>query len=144
MRDSSIEKNKISAKFSSSQKQKKSHEKPLKAFLFYSLLSAEFFASTRRLPAAARSRTEVHRVRAVRQKQHSNCGKPPLKIPDGACPHNTKRACTILLLAKKIKNFYSFSCKHLAISVNRKIENFRTKRASLCKGWGDNVFFVKV
>jgi len=35
-----------------------------------SLLSAEFFASTRRLPAAARRRTVVHRVRAVRQRQH--------------------------------------------------------------------------
>ena len=30
---------------------------------------AEFFSSTRHLPAAARRRTEVHRVRAVRQQQ---------------------------------------------------------------------------
>jgi hypothetical protein len=56
-------------------------------------------------------------------------------------PHNTKRACTILLFAKKIKKFYSFPNKHLAISGNRKIENFRTNRASLCKGWRDYVFF---
>jgi hypothetical protein len=47
-------------------------------------------------------------------------------------------------LAKKIKFFYAFVHKDLAISVNRKIENFRTKRASLCKGWGDNVFFSDV
>ena len=40
---------------------------------------AEFFSSTRRLPAAARRRTEVHRVRAVRQEQHRNRIKEPLK-----------------------------------------------------------------
>jgi hypothetical protein len=67
-------------------------------------------------------------------------GKPPLKIPDGRYPHNTKRACTILLFAKKIKKFISIFHKHLAIFVNRKIENFRTKRASLCKGWGATFF----
>jgi hypothetical protein len=61
---------------------------------------------------------------------------------DPAGPHNTKRACTILLLPKKIKFFYSLPHKHLAISVNRKIPDFRTKRASLCKGWGDNFFLV--
>ena len=55
-------------------------------------------------------------------------------------PHNTKRACTILLFAKKIKKFISISHKHLAIFVNKKIDDFRTKRASLCKGWGDNFF----
>ena len=66
------------------------------------------------------------------------------KKQDPAGPHNTKRACTILLFAKKIKFFISISHKHLAIFVNRKIENFRTKRASLCKGWGDYVFFVKI
>ncbi|MHC4695076.1 MAG: hypothetical protein ACYS67_20280, partial [Planctomycetota bacterium] len=49
-----------------------------------------------------------------------------------------------MLFAKKIKKFISIPHKHLAIFVNRKIENFRTKRASLCKGWGDNVFFVSV
>jgi hypothetical protein len=48
-----------------------------------------------------------------------------------------------LLFAKKIKKFISIPHIHLAISVNRKIENFRTKRASLCKGWRDYVFFVK-
>jgi hypothetical protein len=42
--------------------------------------SAEFRASTRRLPAAARSRTEVHRVRAVGQEQRSNHPKEPLRI----------------------------------------------------------------
>jgi len=41
--------------------------------------SAEFISSTRRLPAAARRRTEVHRVRAVRQEQRSNRNKEPLK-----------------------------------------------------------------
>jgi len=41
--------------------------------------SEEFFSSTRRLPAAARRRTEVHRVRAVRQKQRRNREKEPLK-----------------------------------------------------------------
>ena len=45
--------------------------------------------------------------------------------------HNTKRACTILLLAKKIKFFYSLWHKDLAIFVNRKMADFRTKRASL-------------
>jgi len=44
----------------------------------------EFFSSTihaigRRLPAAARRRTEVHRVRAVRQEQRRNRKKEPLK-----------------------------------------------------------------
>jgi hypothetical protein len=58
--------------------------------------------------------------------------------------HNTKRACTILLFAKKIKKFIPIPHKHLAISVNRKIADFRTKRASLCKGWGDNFFLVGV
>jgi hypothetical protein len=43
------------------------------------LFSAEFRVSTRRLPAAARRRTEVHRVRAVRQKQRRNHPKEPLK-----------------------------------------------------------------
>ncbi len=62
--------------------------------------------------------------------------------PDPTGPDNTKRACTILLLAKKIKFFYSLSHKDLAIFVNRKIDDFRIKRASLCKGWGDYVFFV--
>jgi len=40
---------------------------------------AEFFSSTRRLPAAARRRTVVHRVRAVRQKQRRNHPKEPVK-----------------------------------------------------------------
>jgi len=37
--------------------------------------------STRRLPAADRRRTEVHRGRAVRQEQHSNRQKEPQKTP---------------------------------------------------------------
>jgi hypothetical protein len=49
-----------------------------------------------------------------------------------------------LLFAKKIKFFISIPHNHLAISVNRKIDDFRTKRASLCKGWRDNFFFVEV
>jgi hypothetical protein len=49
-----------------------------------------------------------------------------------------------LLFAKKIKKFYSLPHKHLAISVNRKMADFRTKRASLCKGWGDYFFLVGV
>ena len=43
--------------------------------------SEEFFSSTRRLPAAARRRTEVHRVRAVRQEQRRNWKKEPQKTP---------------------------------------------------------------
>ncbi len=43
------------------------------------LFGAEFFSSTRRLPAAARSRTEVHRGRAVEQEQRSNRKKEPPK-----------------------------------------------------------------
>ena len=41
--------------------------------------SARFCVSTRRLPAAARSRTVVLRVRAVGQEQRSNRPKEPLK-----------------------------------------------------------------
>ncbi len=43
------------------------------------LFGAEFRASTRRSPAAAQRRTEVHRVRAVRRKQRSNRPKEPPK-----------------------------------------------------------------
>ncbi len=56
--------------------------------------------------------------------------------------NNTKRAYTILLFAKKIKFFISIPHEHLAISVNKKMDDFRTKRASLCKGWGGNFFLV--
>jgi len=59
------------------------------------------------------------------------------------CPDSTKHACTILLLAKKIKFFYSLACKQLAILEVKKIPNFRIKPASLCKGWRGNVFFEK-
>jgi len=45
-------------------------------------------------------------------------------------------------LAKKIKFFYSFYYQHLAIFINKKITNFRIKRASLCKGWRGNFFFA--
>jgi hypothetical protein len=41
-----------------------------------------------------------------------------------------------------MKKFISIPHIHLAIFVNRKIADFRTKRASLCKGWGDNFFLV--
>jgi hypothetical protein len=44
------------------------------------------FSSTRRLPAAARRRTEVHRVRAVRQKQRRNHPKEPLKTKQTQFP----------------------------------------------------------
>ena len=50
---------------------------------------------------------------------------------DASHPHNTKRACTILLSPKKIKKFISIPHIHLAISVNRKIDDFRIKRARL-------------
>jgi hypothetical protein len=42
----------------------------------------------------------------------------PPKYLDALHPDNTKRACTILLLAKKIIFFISIPGKHLAISVN--------------------------
>jgi hypothetical protein len=57
-------------------------------------------------------------------------------IPGSFYPDNTKRAVTILLSAKKIKFFYSFFCKHLAILGSGKIANFRTKRAVSPKGGG--------
>ena len=43
------------------------------------LFGEEFFSSTRRLPAAARRRTEVHRVCAVGQEQRRNRKKEPPK-----------------------------------------------------------------
>jgi len=48
-----------------------------------------------------------------------------------------------LLFAKKIKKFISLACKRLAILRDKKIPNFRTKPASLCKGWGGNVIPAK-
>ena len=48
------------------------------------------------------------------------------------CRDSTKRACTILLLAKKIKFFYSFFHNHLQILHPKKIPDFRIKHASLC------------
>ena len=51
---------------------------------------------------------------------------------DTECPDSTKHACTILLFVKKIKFFYSFPCKRLAILGAEKIPNFSIKRASLC------------
>ena len=73
-----------------------------------------------------------------------SCVQTLLRIVDGGCRHNTKCACTILLLAKKIKFFISIPRIYLEIFVNRKIENISTKRASLCKGWGGVFFFVKI
>jgi hypothetical protein len=43
-----------------------------------------------------------------------------------------KRAYTILLLAKKMKFFYSFFHNHLQILPAKKIPDFRIKRAGLC------------
>jgi hypothetical protein len=38
------------------------------------------------------------------------------KKMDRVCPHNTKRACTILLFAKKIKKFISLARMHLGLA----------------------------
>ena len=54
------------------------------------------------------------------------------KKPDTSCRNSTKRAWTFLLLAKKIKFFYSFFHKHLQILHPKKIPDFRIKHASLC------------
>jgi hypothetical protein len=51
---------------------------------------------------------------------------------DATHPDSTKRAYTILLLAKKIKIFYSFFHNHLQILHPKKIPDFRIKHASLC------------
>ncbi len=55
------------------------------------LFGAEFRASTRRLPAAARSRTVVLQVRAVGQEQRSNRPKEPPKTRHGMSVSNQTR-----------------------------------------------------
>jgi hypothetical protein len=72
--------------------------------------------------------SEYYRRRQVTQQLSETTAKKQ----DLEGRHNTKRACTILLFVKKMKFFYSISGKHLAIFVNRKIADFRIKRASLC------------
>ena len=93
--------------------------------------------------ALHRRRTVVHRGLGTRYITQQLSETTAMK-PDMECRDNTKRACTILLFAKKIKKFISIPHKHLAIFVNRKIGDFRIKRASLCKGWGDVFFLVVV
>ncbi len=56
------------------------------------------------MPAAARRRTEVHRVRAVRQEQHRNRKKEPLKTypkaPKGAT--NYDKLCKTNPITKRL------------------------------------------
>ena len=93
--------------------------------------------------ALHRSRAVAHRGLGLRYITQQ-LSETTAKKQDLEGRHNTKRACTILLFAKKMKFFYSLYHKHLAIFVNKKIGDFRIKRASLCKGWGDYVFLVGV
>ena len=59
-------------------------------------------------------------------------------------PFRIKRACTILLSAKKIIFFYSLFCRHLQILHPKKIPDFRFKRAGLWQIWRDNFFRLKI
>jgi len=56
------------------------------------------------------------------------------KKPDTACLNSMKRACTILLRAKKIKKFISLPGKGLRHFAKFFWSEFRMKRANLCKG----------
>ena len=54
-----------------------------------------------------------------------------------------KRACTILLRAKKVKKFISLPHKGLRYFTKFFTPDFRMKRASLCKGGGATLFAPK-